>query len=185
MDPNTDTLYVSDGNNQRVMSYTLNSTVGTLVAGGNGVGVQPTQLYYPRGLHFDSLTNSLLIVNNLAHNVVRWVIGASNWTLVAGNYNGSTNNPNNSRGSDSTQFNGPWDVALDPYGNTYVSDRYNQRIQFFRPGELNGTTIAGVTGVSDSTPNLLNGPLSIALDSKLNLYVSDSVNNRIQKFTCY
>ena len=167
------------------MSYTLNSTVGTLVAGGNGQGLQPTQLYYPRGLYYDSFTNSLVIVSNLAHNVIRWKIGESNWTLVAGSYNESSNNANKSRGNDATQLNGPWDAIVDPYGNTYVTDRYNHRIQFFRAGEFNATTIAGVTSVSGTTSNLLYEPLSLALDSELNLYVSDSLNNRIQKFTCY
>jgi hypothetical protein len=160
------------------MRYTLNSTVGTLVAGGNGAGTNSTQLYYPRGLCFDSSTNSLIIANPYANNVVRWVIGASYWTLVAGTMNGSY-------GSGSTTLNNPWDVRLDPMGNIYVADRNNDRIQFFLPGQMNGTTIAGVTGQSTTSSTNLNQPLGIALDSQLNLYVSDTYNNRVQKFLRY
>ena len=177
-DSNTNTFYISDSNNNRVMGYTLNSTVGTLIAGGNGAGFSNTQLNNPRGLYFDSTTNSLLIANPGANNVVRWVIGASNWTLVAGSINGSA-------GNGSTTFNNPWDVTLDRTGNMYVADRYNYRIQFFLPGKMNGTTIAGVTGISGTSAPYLNEPLGVALDSQFNLYVADSYNDRVQKFSHY
>jgi sugar lactone lactonase YvrE len=185
LDLNTNTVYVSDGNNHRIMKYVVNSTVGILVAGGNGPGLSRTQLYNPRGLYFDSTTNSLIIANTGVHTVVRWVIGESNWTLVAGNFNGSATNVSASAGSGSNAFNGLFDVTSDPFGNVYVADRYNQRVQFFRAGELNGTTIAGITGVSGSNSTTLTEPLSVALDSQLNLYVADSVNNRVQKFLRY
>ncbi len=160
------------------MSYTLNSTVGTLVAGGNGAGNSSTQLNNPRGLYFDSTTNSLIIANPGANNVVRWVIGASSWTLVAGDINGAS-------GSGSNTLNNPWDVTLDPMGNIYVADRYNSRIQFFLAGVTNGTTIAGVSGVSGSSSTKFSQPLSVALDSQLNLYVADAGNDRIQQFIRY
>jgi hypothetical protein len=177
-DSNTNTFYISDSNNHRVMRYTLNSTVGTLVAGGNGAGMSSTQLNNPRGLYFDSTTNSLVISNPGANNVVRWVIGASNWTLVAGDINGAL-------GNGSATLNNPWDVTLDFMGNIYVADRYNNRIQFFLAGQTNGTTIAGVSGVLGTSSTMFNEPISVALDSHLNLYVSDLYNNRIQKFVRY
>ncbi len=177
-DSNSGAYYISDSNNCRVMKYTVNSTVGTLVAGGNGAGNSNTQLNSPRGLYFDSATNSLIIANYGANNIVRWVIGALSWTLVAGNINGSA-------GSGSTALNAPWGVKLDPMGNIYVAERYNYRIQFFLAGQMNGTTIVGVTGVSGSSATTLSEPLSVALDSQLNLYVSDLNNARIQKFIRY
>jgi sugar lactone lactonase YvrE len=177
-DSNTNTFYITDTNNNRVMSYTLNSTVGTLVAGGNGAGNSSTQLNAPRGLYFDASTNSLVIANYGANNIVRWVLGALNWTLVAGNLNAVA-------GSGPMEFDGPYDVTLDPMGNVYVADRNNDRIQFFQAGQSNGSTIAGVTNSPGTGPTQLNGPLSVALDSQLNLYVSDTQNNRIQKFSRY
>ena len=158
--------------------YTLNSTVGTVIAGGNGAGTNNNQLNNPRGLYYELATNSLLIANSGAHNVVRWVINASNWILVLGDINGIA-------GSGSMSLNSPWDVIADPYGNIYVADRYNQRVQYFLANERNGTTIAGATGLSGTAANRLSEPLSIALDSQLNLYVSDSANNRIQRFARY
>ncbi|CAF1069541.1 unnamed protein product [Rotaria sordida] len=66
------------------MSYSSNASNGTLFAGGNGGGTLYNQLYSPYAVHFDSSSNSLVIANYNAHNIVRWVIGASGWTLIAG-----------------------------------------------------------------------------------------------------
>lgn len=160
------------------MKYTLNSSIGVLVAGGNGPGFNNTQLNASRGLYFDSTTNSLVIANNRTNNIVRWPIDASSWSLVAGNINGIS-------GSDPTFLNGPGDVILDFMGNVYVTDTNNHRVQFFLAGQLNATTIAGVSGSNGTTATRLNQPYSLTFDSQLNLYVSDTNNHRIQKFLRY
>jgi sugar lactone lactonase YvrE len=177
-DPSSGTLYISDTSNSRVMQYQSDASSGTVVAGGNGSGKNSTQLWRPYGLCFDTWTNSLIIANYGANNVVRWVIGASSWTLVAGSINGTS-------GSTSLLLNGPIDVKLDPMGNVYVADRFNDRIQFFLANEMNGTTIAGITTVSGSNSSLLKSPYGVALDNQLNLYVSDTFNHRIQNFLRY
>lgn len=73
--PRTGTLYVADRDNHRVLAFAANETSGTVVAGGNGPGIGKRQLHSPIALHFDSTTNSLLIVNYGVHNIVRWVLG--------------------------------------------------------------------------------------------------------------
>ncbi|CAF4586670.1 unnamed protein product, partial [Rotaria sp. Silwood1] len=176
-DSSSSILYVADTNNHRIMSYASNSSIGTLVAGGNGSGTSSHQLYSPYAVHFDSFSNSLVIANYGAHNIVRWVIGASGWTLIAG-YIGSY-------GSTAMTLTYPTDAIFDPMGNIYVADRNNDRIQFFRAGQTNGTTIVGISATPGNTPNLLYRPYSIALDKQLNLYVTDSNNNRVQKFQRY
>ncbi|CAF4896254.1 unnamed protein product, partial [Rotaria sp. Silwood1] len=177
-DSSSDTIYVADFKNHRIMRYSQSNSSGTLVAGGNGNGTNQTQLLLPNAIYFDSLSNSLLIVNTGAHNIVRWVLGASNWTLAAGNINGTA-------GTSSTHLKSPTDVTLDPMGNMYVVDRNNQRIQFFPVGETNGTTILGTTGITGSNSTLFDTPSSIILDNQLNLYVVDRYNHRIQKFLRY
>ena len=74
-------------------------------------------------------------------------------------------------------------VTLDSAGNVYVADTDNHRIQLFLAGQSNGTTIAGVTGVSGNGADQFSSPRSLVLDSQLNLYVADTANNRVQKFT--
>lgn len=169
-------LYIADFGNHRVVSYL--SGVPTVVAGGNGPGILNTQLNSPIGLAFDSSSQSLYISNAGSHNVVRWVVNASSWTLVAGSSIGAV-------GSTSMTFYSPFSVALDSLGNIYVADLTNSRIQMFLPGKLNGTTIAGITSMSGSAPNLLYSPYSVTVDSSFNVYVADTGNQRIQKFLRY
>lgn len=129
-------------------------------------------------LHFDASSNSLYIANYIANNVVRWVLGASTWTLVAGSSNGTA-------GGTSTLLNAPCAVTLDSLGNVYVADKNNQRVQFFLAGQSNGTTIAGVPGAEGAAANQLTGPESVLVDNQFNLFVSDTYNSRVQRFDFY
>ena len=177
-DSTTGTIYIADFQNGRVMQYTKNASSGTVVAGGNGHGLQTNQLNRPYAVYFDSFSNYLYIANGVANNTVRWKIGSTNWTLVAGS-------PNGTGGGSSTLLSTPTDITLDPMGNIYIADRRNHRIQWFEVGQSNGTTIAGITNVSGSTSILLKEPVSLMLDNQLNLFVVDSRNHRIQKFLRY
>ena len=177
-DPVKNGIYVADRDNSRVMYFPVGVRNGTIVAGNNTAGVTPTQLNKPRSVYFDSISNSITIANEDARNVVRWSIGASNWTLVAGG-------PGGVGGTASNRFNFPSDVILDPMNNLYVADGSNHRVQFFVSGEMNGSTIAGFTSVNGNNASLLSFPSGVALDSQLNLYVSDWNNHRVQKFLRY
>ena len=176
--PISGALYIADHSNHRVMEYAFGASSGTVVAGGNGPGTSNTQLNLPIGVYFDSSSNSLIIANADGHNVVRWVLGASSWTLIAGSTNGTN-------GDTSMLLNYPAGVTLDSMGNVYVADRDNHRIQLFLAGQSTGITIAGITGNSGSNATMLNNPCSVALDAQLNLYVADTYNNRIQQFIRY
>ncbi|CAF0877765.1 unnamed protein product [Adineta steineri] len=178
MDPNSNTIYISDFNNHRIMKYLSGNLTGTVIAGGNGLRINNTQLNYPAGLLFDSSTNSLIISNNGANNIVRWKIGDSKWTIIAGSSTGLT-------GTDSISFNHPITVTYDPMGNMYVADTLNQRIQLYLVGRSNGTTIAGISGILGLNSTMLYYPTSVAFDNQLNLYVADELNQRIQKFLRY
>jgi len=176
-DSNSGVIYIADAYNNRIMSYLPKATSGTRVAGGNIAGLSNTTLNRAWACHFDSITNSLLIANGFGRNVVRWTLGNSYWTSMAGILGVPSNT--------AMTFNEPIDVTLDPMGNMYVADFRNHRIQFFSSNQLNGTTIAGVGGQSGPNANLLNMPSSIILDNQLNLYVADWSNHRIQKFVRY
>ena len=149
----------------------------TLIAGGNGPGSLNTQLYYPAGLTFDVSSNSLYISNHYGHSIVRWILGAPTWTVVAGVPGASGNTP--------LLLSYPQGFIFDHMGNLYVAEYYNYRIQLFVAGSLSGTTIAGVASIPGSAADLLNCPYAVAFDSDLNLYVADSANHRIQKFLRY
>ena len=168
-------IYISDYNNYRIMYYPTGVLNGTIVAGGNGQGLNTNQLSYQLSSYHDAVTNSLFISQCSTNNIIQWPLGASNWRLIAGYLNGT-----NSSGP--SGFSCARDITLDPMGNIYVVDRDNRRLQFFSIGQSNGMTIAGITGILGANASLLNSPLSVVLDTQLNLYVSDGENHRIQKF---
>ncbi|CAF1270415.1 unnamed protein product [Adineta ricciae] len=177
-DSDTGTLYIADTGNHRIMRYLYNATSGTVVAGGNGPGLNSSQLHSPSSVYYESFSDSLIIVNFNLNNVVRWKIGDSRWKLITGTVNGTM-------GSTSALLSSPVGMTVDPMGNIYVADLNNHRIQFFLSDEANGTTIAGVSTVSGSDTTHLTTPYGVALDNQLNLYVVDTGNHRIQKFLRY
>ncbi|CAF4969580.1 unnamed protein product, partial [Rotaria socialis] len=177
LNENTKTLYISGHDNNRIMSYASGASVGTVAAGGNGFGTSYTQLEYPVGLYLDSLTNSLVVANSTAHNIVRWILGDNSWTQVAG--------ISGIQGNSSSLLNLPMGVTFDPMGNMYVADAYNHRIQFFLSDQSEGRTIAGITSSPGMNDIQLNTPYSIRLDNQLNLYVVDLGNHRVQTFLRY
>ena len=68
----------------------------------------------------------------------------------------------------------PTAVFVDLEFRLYVADSNNNRIQRFRPGERNGTTVAGSPATA-----ILTNPTDVVLDSDGNLYIVDCNMNRI------
>lgn len=82
-------------------------------------------------------------------------------------------------------LNTPQGTAVAPDGTIYVADNANDRIRKIAPNGI-VTTIAGSVGgfMGDGGPASsarLNGPVSLALDTAGNLYVTDVLNFRIRK----
>ena len=174
----TKVIYIADALNHRILSYRSNISNCTIIAGGNGPGLCPSKLQSPRAIYHDFISNDLLITNADSHTVVRWSLDSNSCRIIAGNVSGAV-------GNSSTHLFTPVDVKLDPMGNMYVADRYNNRIQFFFANQNEGITIAGITSIEGTNSSLLRSPSGIGLDSQLNLYIVDHWNSRIQKFLRY
>ena len=82
-----------------------------------------------------------------------------------------------SAGSTSTTLNGPRGIFVDVNLDLYVADTGNSRIQLFRSGQLNATTVAGSSSLT--TTISLNGPTGIVLDADSYLFIVDNENHRI------
>ena len=81
-------------------------------------------------------------------------------------------------GSGDGQLGGPAGVAVDSFGNVYVADNLNERIQKF---DGDGTYLAqwGTWGDGDGE---LNRPSDVAVGVSGSVYVVDNLNHRIQMF---
>ena len=88
------------------------------------------------------------------------------------------------------EFTWPAGIAVDSEGWVYVSDEHENVIRKFDPEAIHpfptfdpdGEAVA-TFGESGSDPGQLDGPTGMQFDSDDNLYVLESGNNRVQKFT--
>ena len=86
-------------------------------------------------------------------------------------------------GTPSDRLYNPYGIIIDSSNSLYVADYNNNRIQKFTAGNNLGKTIAGQpNGMNGTNANELNRPSFIILDSNQNLYVSDTLNHRVQFF---
>lgn len=83
-------------------------------------------------------------------------------------------------------FDTPWDVAADQFGNVYVADTLNHRIRKITPnGDCTVLAGSGDPGYADGTDlsAQFNAPRGIAVDPLGNVFVADTLNHRIRKIT--
>jgi DNA-binding beta-propeller fold protein YncE len=90
------------------------------------------------------------------------------------------------QGSEPSQMATPHDLAIAPDGSIYVADAGNNRIQHF---SAEGTFITAwgsfgaANGATEAPPGTFNDPWGIAIGPDGSIYVTDTWNNRVQKFT--
>ena len=169
-------VYVSDGLYGRVVKWSPGALTGVLVAGNGSSGYGSGQLGFPLGIIVDSPSNTLYIADYSSHTIVTWPSGLTAGTVVAG--------LNSTAGSTQVLLRNPWGIARDTYGNLYVAETGNHRVQMFcavGSSFSTSTTIAGI-GLSQLSSRGLSLPTGIAFDSQMNLYVADYGNHRVQKF---
>jgi uncharacterized protein (TIGR03437 family) len=124
-----------------------------------------------------NISRAIQIVDAMPPSVLTTVVG-----------NGTSGFSGDNGPATAANITGPLFPIFDSAGNMYFSDFNNQRI---RKVSTNGviSTVAGngTAGFSgDDGPAIsaqLSSPISIALDSKGNLYITDRGNNRIRRVT--
>ncbi|CAF3415280.1 unnamed protein product, partial [Rotaria sp. Silwood2] len=216
---NNYTLYIADRDNDRVVKYYANTTVGVLV-GGNGTSGRTSRLLsgvkgiavdqygnvivadsdnyriqsFPpsstvattltsnsstlligqmRDLHIN-VNNIIVITDSTYSRVVKFNSSSGVGTIIAG-INGA--------GSRADQFSSPFGNFIDENETLCVADNGNDRIQMWLSGASSGITVAGVNQSAGSDLGHLNGPLAVIVDNNGYMYIADSGNDRIVKWT--
>jgi hypothetical protein len=157
---NNGDVYVDNGyvNNQidKWTAYSTTSVVVTYFSGGRCYG-----------LFIDA--NYTLYCSLNIHKVIKISLNSSgNMTQLAAG--------NGTAGNTAYMLNWPRGIFVDINFDLYVADGNNNRIQKFRYGTLNGTTVAGIGALSTIS---LYGPSSVVLDADGYLFIVDQNNNRI------
>ena len=104
-------------------------------------------------------------------------------TTIAGN--GAAFFSDNNGPATSAQLAFPSGVAANSTGDIYIADTFNNEIRKVSGGVI--TTVAGNGNLGfggdngPATKALLGNPYSVAVDSADNLYIADSLNNRVRK----
>lgn len=165
-------LYITDTQNHRIVRWDAGATQGITVAGGNGAGFNADQLNTPTCVWVDS-NQDVYVVDSFNGRIQKWENNATSGTTVAGG---------NGEGSALNQLNKPGGFYMK--GNVfYIVDAGNNRIIKWSSGAASGTLVAaGTYGANaDQLANpTVNG--TVYVDDQENLYVTDYVNNRVQKF---
>lgn len=182
-------IYIADVRNNviRKLSGSTVSTVagnGTQPPGANGNGGLAINAYLnsPAGVAVDGSGN--LFIADAGNSRIQRVDAATGIvTTVAGN--GNAGFFGDGLLAKSAQLNLPLGIAVDTAGNLYIADTFNNRVRKVTAGTNIITTIAGSTtgfgGDFGPGPSAkLNHPTAIAIDSARNIYVADSLNNRIR-----
>lgn len=137
------------------------------------------QFAFPRVVAFDAQGNIYVADSDNAR--IQKFDAAGKFLLAWG-----SKSPENVQPAPQGTFTQIWGLAVDKAGNVYVADTWNHRIQkfdangkFIKTWGVNGDT----RGVAQGRPLEFYGPRALALDAQGNLYVADTGNKRVTKFT--
>lgn len=165
-------IYIIDGYNDRVQKFTLD---GVFVTKWGSHGDQPGQFNFWQH-HQDSNLDSTGITIDKQGNIV--VVDNENYRI-------QTFDPNGIFlklwGGDVTHgliLDSPGGIVIDPMGNHLLADGSKKIYKFTPEGVL--ITQWGSSGTGDGE---FKKPLGVGLDDNGNVYVCDTSNFRIQKFT--
>ncbi len=177
-------VYVSEWGNNTIRKITPAGVVTTLAGSAglsgsaDGIG-SAARFALPAGVATDSGGN--VYVAEWSNHTIRKITPAGLVTTLAGS-------PRVSGSVDGTgsaaRFNSPTGVATDSGGNVFVADSSNSTIRKITPAGVVTTLAgsAGLSGIADGTGSAarFSGPQGVATDSRGNVFVADTFNNKIR-----
>ncbi len=182
-------LYIADGSNHRIRKVTVAGVIAT-VAGtgsvgfsGDGGDAKAAQLNNPQGVAVDAAGNLLIADTN--NNRVRRVNQSGVIQTVAGN--GMDSFSGDGGAATSATLSIPNAITVDAQGSLYIADSGNDRIRRVNvSGQISTYAGSNATALGDDGPAVsasLSLPLGVALDAAGNLFIADTLNQRIRRVT--
>ena len=181
-------LYIPDVCNERIRVIGTNDTIKTFLgdgvelSAGDGESYTAASTAHPLGITFDGGGN-VFFTEGLNH--VRKIDASRTISLLAGSGTGGGYS-----GDDGPATNAllhlPIDIAVDLYGNAYITDAENNVIRKVDTAGIitkyAGTTTAGYSGdFGMATDAEISYPVGIVCDGEGNVFFTDCDNNAIRK----
>ena len=184
----------------RILKVTASSGILTVVAGtgggsfsGDGGLATYATLLTPLGIALDKSGN-IFVAERYNHRIRKITVGTGIITTVAGD--GKSNYPGvDNVAATSSSLNFPIDVAVDTFGNIYITDSGNGRVRRVTASTGIITTIGGngkayvpgvptlpALGVAATASSFFNLD-GVAVDTLGNVFFTDAYDNRIYKIT--
>ncbi|CAF3845509.1 unnamed protein product [Rotaria magnacalcarata] len=111
----------ADGENDRIIKWSVGATEVVIVAGGNGRGNDTNQCNELTAIVMDHM-GTMYVTDYHNHRVTRWFNGSKMGVIIIGE---------RGEGEEPDQLRFPTDLAFDRNGNLWVVDYINNRIQMF------------------------------------------------------
>ncbi|CAF3736762.1 unnamed protein product [Rotaria magnacalcarata] len=203
-------IYVADMNNHRIVKWSQNTTIGSLVAGSRGAGTRLDQLNRPSGVLLNN-DGDLIICDSGNRRIQLWsrnilsgetFIGYVDCRQIFFDELGDLLFTTNKNGIFQFTWQGNKNVttfmrkaggkfppksasnmSLSRTGNLYVADSGNNRILKYTLGNDDMDVVAGGQEWQSSDLAHLTGPASVIVDDKGALYISENGNNRLVRWT--
>ncbi len=178
-------IYISDEDRIRKINISgiINTIAGTGVSGFSGDGTYATlaQMNLPSGIAVGASGDIYFADQN--NNRVRKINTSGIISTVAGN--GTAGFSGDGLPANTAMLNKPSDVAIDAFGNLYITEYLNNRIRKVNTlgiiSTIAGTGVAGFSGDGGaSTSAQINSPSGIDVNSAGNFYFADSGNLRVR-----
>ncbi|CAF0795230.1 unnamed protein product [Adineta steineri] len=158
VDDDEEATYIADMQNNRIVQWKFNTTSGEIIAGENG----SDELFGPTDVTVDKKNDSLIICEHGRSQVVRWSLR------------------NRRKQGIIIQDISCFSLVMNDNGDLYVST-YNN-VRRWRERDASWIIVAGGDKLG-STYGLLHNPEFIFVDQTYSIYVSDTGNQRVMKWT--
>ncbi|CAF1248398.1 unnamed protein product [Adineta steineri] len=158
-----ETIYVTDGDNSRVVAWKSDAKNGRVVAGGNERGNRSHQLSLASDVIVDKENDSLIICDSSNNRIVQWPRrNGKNGVTIISNID-------------------CMGLTIDEGRSLYLVDVKKHEVRKYRREESEGTVVAGGNGKGNRLDQL-NHPSYVFVDQNHSVYVSDTKNHRVMKW---